>query len=300
MWKKIVVAALILTVIGATAVALWDNRSAIETPVASAQDVDNPPSATTPAATPAGSGPANAAKSGGSPAAGVGDPWSAQGQVVALDDTGMTVALADGSEVYVELGQPAFWQAQGVVLAAGDSVEIAGFDADGQIHAATVTMADGGQLLLRSATGQPLWSGGQGQAEAAGNGAAHSAGSGATQVPPADWQTISGTVAAVTRNGLTLQSDDGATITLQLGRADFWQSQAVTFATGDAIVVQGFAQEGKFQAAQITKPLTGERLLLRDPNGRPLWGGPGRNGNGGQGRGAAAAPAATTAPEQLP
>jgi hypothetical protein len=28
----------------------------------------------------------------------------------------------------------------------------------------------------------------------------------------------------------------------------------------------------------VTNTTTGERLLLRDPNGRPLWGGPGRQG----------------------
>jgi hypothetical protein len=43
-------------------------------------------------------------------------------------------------------------------------------------------------------------------------------------------------------------------------------------------------------AGDITQISTGMRVLLRDPNGRPLWAGPGSgngNGNGGQGSGGA-------------
>jgi hypothetical protein len=46
--------------------------------------------------------------------------------------------------------------------------------------------------------------------------------------------------------------------------------------------VVGYWQGSTFKAGEITKTATGERLMLLDPNGRPLWGGPGRNGAGGQ------------------
>ena len=96
-------------------------------------------------------------------------------------------------------------------------------------------------------------------------------------------------VASDNRNVVAVVTADVEVMVISFGRADFWQSQGVQFAEGDAIEVQGFWQVGQCQAGQVTKAATGERLLLRDPNGRPLWGGPGRNGgqggNGGQGQG---------------
>jgi hypothetical protein len=55
---------------------------------------------------------------------------------------------------------------------------------------------------------------------------------------------------------------------------------------GDIVVVVGFYEGTQFNAGDITQVSTGLRLMLRDPNGRPLWAGPGNaNGQGGQGQG---------------
>jgi hypothetical protein len=213
----------------------------------------------------------------------VGEAWSATGTIVELGVVGMTVALADGSQVYVELGPSFYWQAQGT-LAADDVITIDGFYNGDQYHAATLTKADGATLVLRSETGQPLWSGGASHNGGTGSDAAQgSQGAGQVQIPPEDWVTLTATVATVNRNGLTIKTPDGGMMALSFGRSDFWRDQAVQFAAGDAIEVRGFWQDGQFQTGQVTKTATGERLLLRDPNGRPLWGGPGRQG--GQGKG---------------
>ena len=53
---------------------------------------------------------------------------------------------------------------------------------------------------------------------------------------------------------------------------------------GDTVTVLGFDENGNFQAGQITNESTGEILLLRDPNGRPLWAGRGQGGGQGQGQ----------------
>jgi hypothetical protein len=242
----------------------------------------------------------------------VGDPWMAQGTIVAFDTAGMTLAIADSAQIYVELGPPHYWQAQGVTLAVDEVVTVDGFYNGDQYHAATVTKADGLQLVVRTADGLPLWSGGAssdqtgtngqggnaGQQSGQGNGGqggngqggnGNSAGLGQTQVAPEDWITLDATVVSQDVNGLTVQTQAGEVVTFQLGQARFVDGQAVTFAAGDEIQIRGFWQDTTFRPGEIVKLATGERLMLLDPNGRPLWGGPGRagssNGQGGTAQG---------------
>lgn len=298
MWQKIVVGVLVVTVLGAVAVAIIDAQGA-----ATAADVG---AVILPTPTPApmaqqalagnGNGGGNGAQQhsqGQATGAGaaapqqqnqsidnVGEAWSGEATIVEIGDVGMTVTLADGSQVFVELGPTTYWQGQGT-LTPGEVVQITGFFNGDQYHAATITKLDGATLALRSESGQPLWSGGAAGGHSASGAAAGgqgAGGAGEVQVAPEDWVTVAGQVVAVNRNGLTVQSDSGAMLTLTFGNARFWQGQAVTFAAGDEVTIQGFWQDGQFQTGQVAKDATGERLLLRDPNGRPLWGGPGRQG----------------------
>jgi hypothetical protein len=212
----------------------------------------------------------------------VGEPWSADVLITEINDFGMTLELADGSLVYVELGPPTYWQAQGVTLAVGDMVFVDGFYNGEQIHAARVLLPNGNEISLRNETGQPLWSGGA------------SGGQGQSQVPmqidPEAWITYTGTLTDVTNSSVILQTADDV-MTLQLGQQRFWQDQGITLAVGDEVSVLGVWQGSQFQVAEVTKLQTGERIMLRDPNGRPLWAGPGNNaestgkGQGGNGQG---------------
>ena len=213
----------------------------------------------------------------------VGQTWAASGVIVAVDDLGLMLALTDGSQIYVELGPPAYWQAQGVSLNAGMPIRIEGFFNGEQYHARLVVTASGAQIQLRTETGQPLWSGGAGASGGAGEQAG--GGTGQAQVPAEDWIDLEGVITAVTRNGLTLRTSAGETLALNFGRSDFREAQAVTFNVGDAVTARGFWEGAQFQAGQLINNTTGERLLLRDPNGRPLWGGPGRAGNTGSASG---------------
>lgn len=201
----------------------------------------------------------------------VGESWSASGTIAALDEFGMTLDLADGAQVYVELGPPTYWQAQDVVLAAGDVLTVDGFFNGEQVHAGTVTTTDGAQLALRTPEGQPLWSGGA----SSNNGND----TGESQVTAEEWVTLSGVVLASTNGSVTMRTDDGQDLILQLGQPAFQTTQNVTLAVNDEIAALGFWQGEQFQVGEITNVATGERLMLRDPNGRPLWAGPGRNGN---------------------
>lgn len=266
MLKKIVVGLLVLIVVAGGALALVDrpNATAAETPAATAPTAQN-----------AGQNQQGSASS-------VGEVWSGSGTILNLTEVGMTLQLQDGSEIFVELGSPQYVQSQPVILNAGAAVTVDGFFNGTNYHARTVTTSEGAVLSLRSEAGQPLWSGG------AGNGSGSNGGQGEVQVPADQWVTLEGTVTALTNNGLVLQTTDGQALTISFGRADFWQTQAVTFAVNDTVSMLGFWQADQFNPGQVTKTATGERILLRDPNGRPLWAGPGRgqgNGNGGQGNG---------------
>jgi hypothetical protein len=243
--------------------------------------------------------------------AAVGEPWTGSGTVSAVDDYGLMLAQPDGSEIYVELGPPDFWQAQEVALAEGDSVSIEGFVDEDLYHAGTVTLSSGQQIALRDQYGLPLWSGGaangrgQGNANGGGNGGngqGNGAGNGNSgaqdgqrnpqpQAQVDEWVTVEGVISEVAQNSITVQTTDGETLVVQLGRPGFVAEQGVTFQIGDEVIVVGFYEGTQFMAGEITQVETGMRVMLRDPNGRPLWAGPGggngkgNGGNGGYGQG---------------
>ncbi len=270
MFKKIIVGLLVMTVVGGAAFALLDRQN-----IASSETLT--PTATHQQA----NGQANSGLAGQESISNVGEVWSGRGTILDLTTVGMTLVLENGSEVYVELGSPEYWQAQGVPLNAGAVVTVDGFFNGTDYHARTVTTSDGMILALRNEAGQPMWSGGNG------DGGGTNGGQGQVQIPADQWVTVEGMVTALTNNGLILQTADAQSLTISFGRTDFWQTQAVTFAVGDTISMLGFWQGQQFSAGQVTKTATGERILLRDPNGRPLWAGPGRgqgNGSGGQGQ----------------
>jgi hypothetical protein len=304
MFKNVLIGVLTITILGALAVAIYDGAKVKRTEAqGSATPVPGPSQASGQVG---GYGQGNQAGTGTGPQVNsldnVGDAWTAQGTIASVDAFGFELTLADGSLVYVELGPPTFWQAQGVALFADETVIVDGFSNQEQYHARLVTKADGSQLELRTTTGQPLWSGGTsggqaqvgnttGQSQVGGTTGqgqqAQGAGQGVGQVnvQPEEWVTLEGQVTAVAQNSLTVQTGDGQTLTIQLGRPGFAAQQGASFTVGDAVSLLGFWQYGQFQAGEITQAATGARLMLRDPNGRPLWSGPGRSGNtNGQGQ----------------
>jgi len=125
-----------------------------------------------------------------------------------------------------------------------------------------------------------LWNGGadheQGQ-----NGVAD--GTGQAQIEIDEWITIEGTLMSFQGGNMTMSAADGSLLSFRTGQPRFFAEQGITFSVGDEVVVVGFYQDGEFQAGDITQVSTGARVMLRDPNGRPLWAGPGNgNGNGGK------------------
>ncbi len=272
MSKKIVVGLLVLILVGGGVFALLDRQNTVSSAVAM----------------PTGQG--NAGQNQQVATSSVGEVWNGSGTILNLTEVGMTLQLQDGSEIYVELGSTEYLKTQPIMLNAGEIVTVDGFFNGTNYHARTVTTSDGAVLALRNESGQPLWSGGNG------SGSGANGGQGEVQIPADQWITVEGTVTALSNNGLVLQTTDGQALTVSFGRADFWQTQAVSFAVNDSISMLGFWQADVFNPGQVTKTATDERILLRDPNGRPLWAGPGRgqgNGSGGQGQHVTPQPTAT-------
>lgn len=212
----------------------------------------------------------------------MGDPWLADGTITELEDFGFTLSTADG-EFYVELGPPTYWQNQGVQLAVADTITVDGYYNGEQVHARVVT-ANGAQLVIRSEAGQPMWSGGASNEHGNGEQTAGTTGETQFQVSAEDWVTLTGVLSMVSNGNVTLNVDDGSVVNLQMGQPQFWQSQGIALSVGDPVEVLGFWSGDQFMAGDIRKTETGETIMLRDPNGRQLWAGPGRNGqDNGQG-----------------
>jgi hypothetical protein len=209
-----------------------------------------------------------------------GEPFSFSAEIVDLDANGINVVLDSGESVFVELGPEDYWTALEPRLAVGDRVAIVGSVNEGMYHAETTTTADNQTLVLRAETGQPMWSGGvsngKGQNGAGAQDGSHSLD---PQAVVEEWVTINGTIVSMLNGAMTIQLEDGTQVSFQTGQPRFLTDQGVTFSLGEAVEVIGFYSDGQFVAGDITQLSTGLKVMLRDPNGRPLWAGPG-NGNG--------------------
>lgn len=202
-----------------------------------------------------------------------GEPFETQAQILAFDTTGMDVMLESGEPAYIELGPEEYWRSAGVDLRELDTVTITGSVLEDMYHATTVTTPDGQTLVLRSEDGQPMWSGGVSNGNrSGGQDGDHTSD---PQAAAEDWVTLTGMLTAIANGRMTMQLTDGQLVSFQTGQPRFFQSQGVVFNLGEQVEVVGFYTEGSFSAGDITQLSTGTRVFLRDPNGRPLWAGPG-------------------------
>lgn len=276
MFKKIIVGILLITVIGA-GIATYAYRA-----LASEEDINT-------AISPLSEQQSLPAINEGSPT-GLNtqvetideQPWEAEGEIIETSTNGLWLRLADNSEVFVEMGPEQFWLGQEGTYQPGMQVRIEGTESNGMIHAYRITALNGETVQLRSETGQPLWSGGvensQGQNGNRGSGAAETQ----SQVQVDEWVTIRGNLVSFQGGNMTISTMDGDVISIQAGQPRFFASQGVTFAVGDEVELVGYYKGDQFVAGDITQLATNLRVMLRDPNGRPLWSGPGNGqGNGG-------------------
>jgi hypothetical protein len=287
MLKKIIIGVLVITVIGAAGAALAYNafnQEAVQastnpSPLANGQNANISDQVAL--------GQTDVAVQDGPLAEGLeGQPWKGVGNIKEVDEYGFDFTTNDGESVYIELGPPDYWQAQDLELSEGQLVMVSGSINDGIVHAISVTFSDGQELTLRTETGQPMWSGGVSQNRGQNAGSGDGDHTPDPQASVDEWITLEGTLMSFQGGNMTLSTADGTLISFQTGQPRFFAGQGVTFQVGDAIRLLGFYEGEQFMAGEITQTSTGLRVMLRDPNGRPLWAGPGSYGNGGNSRNA--------------
>ena len=211
----------------------------------------------------------------------IGEPWEEVGTINEFDDTGFQFVIQSGETVYVELGPLDYWSNLDVKLDTGMSVIVEGsINEDDMIHAFQVILDDEQVMTLRSEDGQPMWSGGVDNGQAGSAGSADGTHTPEPQALVDDWITLEGTLMSFQGGNMSMSTVDVDLISFQSGQPRFFASQNVSFAIGDEIVVVGYYQNDQFKAGDIIQVVTGLRVMLLDPNGRPLWAGGGGNGNG--------------------
>jgi len=279
MFKKVAITLLVLTVLGAGGAAMVYNVTTVE------------PASAASAVVAQGNAQANGGGGYGQQAqsyqtedqgAGLmaaegtlGDEWMETGVITAIEDVGIQMTLENGESVFVEMGPVDYWTSQGITVVEGDTVTIDGSIMDDMIHATALLTAEGQVIQVRSETGQPLWSGGVNTGQ---NGNGDHTGTG--QTPVDEWFTLEGTLMSFQGGNMTMSTADGSIVAFKTGQPRFFAEQGVTFQVGDQITVVGYYDaNGQFSAGDITQVSTGSRVMLLDPNGRPLWAGPG-NGQG--------------------
>lgn len=132
---------------------------------------------------------------------------------------------------------------------------------------------------LSAGVGRGQGQGGQGQGQAGNTGQNTTTGV-PQSVPSTAWTDQTGMVQSVAVNGVSLTTDAGPALWIQLGPSRFWGA-SLSFAVGDHVTVTGFTENGQFMAAKIVNDTSGQTLTLRNDAGQPLWtGGNGQGGNG--------------------
>lgn len=87
-----------------------------------------------------------------------------------------------------------------------------------------------------------------------------------------EWQTVTATVSNVRANGLWLQLENGETIRLRQQPWAYAQTQGFSAQAGDTIRLTGYTNAGGFEVCTAHNLASGQKMRLRDENGRSLWG----------------------------
>jgi hypothetical protein len=99
------------------------------------------------------------------------------------------------------------------------------------------------------------------------------------QAPVDEWLTYEGTAVKVDDFTITVATDAGEEIVLEMGPSWFLGDQDFVLAVGDEVSVTGFYDGDAFEVSSITRLSDGQSLELRGVDGRPVWaGGRGQGG----------------------
>ena len=162
----------------------------------------------------------------------------------------------------------------------GKSVAAQGIAAQGVVQTQAVAgngQGNGGQGQGQAQTGTQTQGQGRGNG---GQGQTTNTTPGTPQANITQTVTIAGVVQSFDGVGISVTTDDGAPLWVQLGQSRYVSAQGAVYNAGDHVTVTGFYENGQFQASSVVNDTTGQTLTLRDASGRPLWAGGGGNGRG--------------------
>jgi hypothetical protein len=216
------------------------------------------------------------------------DEWlTYEGTVVQAPEAGVDLIVDAGPEGEIVIGTgPSYMAAQDFALQAGEQVQVLGYWEDGEFKAAQVTrLRDGATISLRDEVGRPAWSGagqralvtGTGGYGGEGNTASAGDGTGTGQAEVDAWLNLQGTVVSVDADALVVESG-GEQVLVENRPWWFAQDQGFTTQVGNQLTLTGFYEDGDFEVGRIDDATSGQTVLIRDENGRPLWAGGGRRG----------------------
>ena len=174
-----------------------------------------------------------------------------------------------------------------VVVGVADALTGKSVAAQAATQSATQTQAVAGNGQGNGGQGQTQFTTGtQTQGQGRGNGGQGQTTNTTPGTPQANITqtvTIAGVVQSFDGVGISLITDDGAPLWVQLGQSRYVSAQGAVYTARDHVTATGFYENGQFQASSVVNDTTGQTLTLRDASGRPLWAGGGGNGGKGQG-----------------
>jgi hypothetical protein len=89
-----------------------------------------------------------------------------------------------------------------------------------------------------------------------------------------EWLTFRGIVSGYAPPSFTLLSDDGQTISAQLGSQSYIASLGLKLNDGDTVTLTAYWDtSGSLAVGQNILDASGQAFVLRDDLGRPSWGG---------------------------
>ena len=91
--------------------------------------------------------------------------------------------------------------------------------------------------------------------------------------------SASGTITGMDDYGITLQTDSGESIYVELGPSTYWQAQENIPQTGQFVSIEGTAMDEMYHASTISFE-DGQILALRTDTNQPLWSGGANNEQG--------------------
>ncbi len=178
--------------------------------------------------------------------------------------------LSDNQAQRADSGQP-------VALQAGNGRRGGGSAAPGESDGDRASVGQGAGRGA-SAAADAAQGSGRGQGRVQGQGAGTGTGTGAGGAMGAvDWETVTGQV-IVADSEMVVQTAGGEVI-VGLGQVWYREEAGFVLSVGDDVSVTGFYEDGEFKAGTVENLTTGQTLVLRDEDGRPMWAGGGERQN---------------------